>query len=119
MDKTPLDYVERFTDAELEKIIEEGLIYMCACPAQVADAIRKVRELHRYQSSCLINPQNDARVHEAIARTSVLAHAQLQDCLDEVLDLEQWDRKTLNMPAGLRDRQARELSADSRFFDLP
>jgi len=32
-----MTYVERFTDAELEKIIESGLIYMCACPAQVAN----------------------------------------------------------------------------------
>lgn len=114
-----MDYIERFTDVELEKIIEEGLIYMCACPAQVADTLRKVRELHRYQLNCLVNPNNDGRVHEAIARSSVLAHAQLQDCLDEVLELEQWDRQTLSMPAGLRDRQVREISVDSRFFDLP
>ena len=33
-------YEERFTDAELAKVIEEGMIYMCACPAQMAETIR-------------------------------------------------------------------------------
>jgi len=114
-----MDYQERFTDADIEKIIEEGLIYMCACPAQVAEALRKVRELHRYQLNCLRNPQNDGRVHETIAATSVLVHEKLQDCLDEVLALEQWDRETLTMPPGLRERQAREITSDAKFFDLP
>jgi len=114
-----MDYQERFTDADIEKIIEEGLIYMCACPAQVAEALRKVRELHRYQIGCIRNPQNNSRVHEIIAATSLLVHEKLQDCLDEILELEQWDRQTLTMPPGLRERQAREITNDSQFFDLP
>jgi glutamyl/glutaminyl-tRNA synthetase len=40
-----MPYEERFTDAEFVRIVEEGLIYMCACPAQVAEAMRKLREL--------------------------------------------------------------------------
>lgn len=105
-------YEERFTDAELELIVEAGLIYMCACPGQVADATRKLRELHRYQLNCLTDPENDSRVHQAIADSTVLAHAQLQDCLDVVLELEGWDRQTLQMPEGLRCRQKKAMLED-------
>ena len=105
-------YEEHFTDAELNKIIEEGMIYMCACPAQVADAMRKLRSLHRYQLNCLVQPQNDAAVHTAIAESTVQAHATLQDCLDRVLVLEHWDRATLRMPEHLRVRQLREMQSE-------
>ena len=107
-----MDYVERFTDAELELIVETGLIYMCACPGQVADAVRKLRDLHRYQLNCLIDPENDNIVHQTIAASTVAAHAQMQDCLDEVLVLEDWDRQTLKMPEGLRCRQKMAMLGD-------
>lgn len=107
-----MDYVERFTDAELELIVEAGLIYMCACPGQVADTLRKLRELHRYQLGCLTNPENQGIVHQTIAASTVLAHAQMQDCLEEVLVLEGWDRNTLEMPAGLRCRQSKAMLDD-------
>lgn len=105
-------YEERFSDAELAKIIEEGMIYMCACPAQVAEAMRKLRSLHRYQLNCLTQPQNDATVHATIAASTIEAHATLQDCLDRVLVLEKWDRATLQMPENLRRRQLCEMLAD-------
>lgn len=107
-----MDYEERFSDAELNTVIEQGMIYMCACPAQVADALRKLREMLRYQKCCLENPQNDHRVHTAIANSVTLAHETLQRCLDEVIALEKWDRTTLEMPPDLRKRQMRELLAD-------
>jgi hypothetical protein len=107
-----MQYEERFTDAELGKIIEAGMVYMCACPAQVAEAMRRLRELHRYQQQCLTQPANDATVHQAIAASTVQAHALLQDCLDQVLDLEKWDRATLDMPAQLRTRQMSEMMGD-------
>jgi hypothetical protein len=105
-------YEERFSDAELSKIIEEGMIYMCACPAQVAEAMRKLRTLHRYQLNCLTQPQNDSTVHTTIAESTIAAHATLQDCLDRVLLLEKWDRATLQMPEHLRSRQLCEMLAD-------
>jgi hypothetical protein len=107
-----MDYEERYSDADLQHIVNEGLIYMCACPAQVADAIRKIRELYRYQDHCLKDPGNAAEVHRTIAQSAILAHSQLQDCLDQVLVLEQWDRSTLNMPANLRVRQAKAMLSD-------
>jgi hypothetical protein len=102
----------RYSDAELSKVVEQGLIYMCACPAQVAEALGKLRALHRYQMNCLAVPQNDSRVHGAIARSVALAHATLENCLDEVVALEKWDRATLTMPDFLRARQLHEISSD-------
>ena len=31
-----MNYTERFSAAELAQVINESLVYMCACPAQVA-----------------------------------------------------------------------------------
>ena len=105
-------YTERFTDAQLEKIIEAGLIYMCACPAQVAEVTRKLRELHRYQLNCLEDPENCSIVHQTIAKHTAIAHDQMQDCLDEVLALEKWDLTTLEMPEDLRVRLNKEMLKD-------
>ena len=109
---SPMTYDERFSDAELQTIMEQGLIYMCACPAQVADGLRKLRELYHYQMGCLENPQNDSLVHTTIAKSVAEAHETLQRCLDEVIALEKWDRSTLEMPPHLRKRQMRELLSD-------
>jgi hypothetical protein len=107
-----MEYEERFTDAELGKVIEQAMIYMCACPAQVADSLRKLRELYRYQLRCLETPQNDPIVHALIAQSTIQSHAIMQDCLDKVIALEAWDRSTLEMPAGLRKRQLQEILSD-------
>ena len=111
-------YTERFTDAELVKIIDEGMIYMCACPAQLAEALRKVRQLYRYQVSCMTESRNDLSVHKDIAESSVVAHQHLEECMERVLATEKWDRATLTMPAGLRRRQAQEIAGESGFQDL-
>lgn len=36
---------QRFSDLQLEEIIEEAAIYMCACPGQVAAELRNLRSL--------------------------------------------------------------------------
>ncbi len=41
----------RYTSQQLEKIINEAAIYMCACPCQVAVQLRHLRELYRYQTT--------------------------------------------------------------------
>ena len=105
-------YAERFSDTELAQIIEEGFVYMCACPAQVATAIRQLRELYRYQQACLADTDNNPAVHTLIERTSIEAHAQLEACMDAILTLEGWDRATLCMPAGLRKTQLAAVQKD-------
>ena len=109
---TEVDYDERYTDAELALIIQQGLIYMCACPAQVAEEVRRLRTLLNYQKRCLVDPSNDSAVHTAIAKNTAQAHAVLQDCLDTVIALENRDRATLQMPENLRKRQMQELLSD-------
>ncbi len=107
-----LPYTERYSDAELNSITEQGLIYMCACPAQLAEMLLKLRALIRYQLSCSADPGNHAAVHAGIAKSAIQSHHIMQDCLDEVIILEKWDRSTLQMPEGLRKRQMRELLSD-------
>jgi hypothetical protein len=100
-----MEYKERYSDAELRRIVDQSVIYMCACPAQVARSLQQLRELYRYQSACLIDDRNNLPVHQEIARSTVQAHETLQLCLDKVVELENWDRSTLTMPEGLRVRQ--------------
>ena len=92
----------RFKDDELLKIVEEAAIYMCACPGQVADEIRQLRYLIRYQRDCVNKGITPDSVHEAIASSAREAHVVMENCLDRVLELEGWDRTTLKMPANLR-----------------
>jgi hypothetical protein len=106
-------YEERYTDDELNYIIEQGLIFMCACPGQVAATVRNLRSTLRYQYNCLNDPVNDIAVHATIARSTIAAHHIMQNCLDSVVALENWDRTTLKMPEGLRKRQLQELQKDA------
>jgi hypothetical protein len=108
-----MEYTETFSNSELEKIIDEGMVYMCACPAQVAQSLRVVRTMYHYQRSCLSGGNNVARVHQTIADAAILVQQQLEACLEEVLKIEQWDRATLTMPEGLRARQVREMLDDT------
>lgn len=99
----------RFTKDQLQTIIEEAGIYFCACPAQVCQQLLHLIDLYDYQENCLERDGNDA-VHTAIAAATVQAHAALEECLDQILTLEGWDRATLKMPAGLR--RLRDQSLD-------
>lgn len=92
----------RFDDQQLKTIVDQAMIYMCACPAQVAEHIRRLRSLYAYQRDCIAGGPISCEVHEAIAGAAARAHAELEACLDQVLDMEGWDRATLTMPEGLR-----------------
>lgn len=99
----------RFSPLQLETIIEEASIYMCACPAQVVVAIRQLRELYRYQFGCIKEPQAIPGVHERIVQATVAAHAEMEQCLADILAMEGWDPVTLKMPEGLRRRRDEEI----------
>jgi hypothetical protein len=98
-----------YTEAQLHKIIDEALIYMCACPAQVAKQILELRKLHNYQMTCEnANPgQND--VHVLIAKSTAISHVEMEKCLTRILEIEAWDLQTLEMPAGLRKYRDEQL----------
>lgn len=100
---------QTFTDEQIERIIDEGMIYMCSCPAQVAESIRGLRSLQAFQKNCLTDSNNDPRVHQAITAAAQAAQNIMEACMVQVLALENWDRSTLTMPPGLRKRQMQDI----------
>lgn len=93
-----------FADADLARVIDQSLMYQCACPAQVAATVVELRDLHHYQSRCADDSDNDRKVHDAIAAAALEAHARLERCLREVLELEGWDLDSMTMPEALKRR---------------
>ena len=108
-----MELQKTFSDNDLETIVEEAAIYMCACPGQVADQIRKLRQLIRYQRDCLNEGTTTDSVHHTIEASSREAHAIMEDCLVRVLEIEGWDRATLKMPAGLRKLRDELIDGDN------
>ncbi len=101
---------KKFEDNMLRSIIDASLIYMCACPAQVARDILNQRKLYAYQQNCLSQgPLND-EVHSLIAATVAENHARMEATLDRILTIENWDRETLQMPEGLRILREKTLN---------
>lgn len=100
---------EQFTAAQVSKVLDQALVYQCACPAQVCRAIFELRELYDYQKNCGNEADQDRQVHERIALATERAHAEMEDCLERVLEIEGWDRATLAMPEQLRKKAARPL----------
>lgn len=100
---------EQFDPSQISKVIDQSLVYQCACPAQVCRAIFELRELHRYQMECSADSANDAAVHGAIAAAAEQSHALMEACLARVLEIEGWDLATLAMPEAVRARQRKAL----------
>ena len=94
----------QFSAVQISKIIDQALVYQCACPAQVATTILELRDLYDYQAKCKDSAETDKRVHEAIARATAETHAIMEKCLEQVLAIEGWDRETLTMPEQLQKR---------------
>jgi hypothetical protein len=97
---------QHFDTLQISKIIDQALVYQCACPAQVCRAIFELRELYDYQMACVNDPLTDDLVHTTIARTAEKTHALMEECLTEVLRIEGWDLRTLTMPEALRKKPA-------------
>jgi hypothetical protein len=93
---------ERFPAAQVTRVLDQALIYQCACPAQVCRTIFELRELYDYQKNCSNVTEEDQGVHATIAEATAGAHALMEECLARVLDIEGWDLATLTMPEHLR-----------------
>ena len=104
-----MDLELRYSAEEISRIIDQALVYQCACPAQVATTLLELRDLYDYQVKCRESDDGNSRVHDAIAAATEEAHARMERCLDEVLQIEGWDRKTLTMPAALRKKPTKSL----------
>lgn len=100
---------EQFDPSQISRIIDQSLVYQCACPAQVCRAIFELRDLYRYQMECINDSDNDALVHRAIAEAAEKSHALMEACLTRVLEIEGWDPATLALPAQLKAKQRKAL----------
>ena len=100
---------ERFTASQVSKVIDQALVYQCACPAQVCRAIFELRELHEYQTNCASDSVNDKVVHNTIALATEKAHELMEDCLARILEIEGWDMANLNMPEALKKKATKDL----------
>lgn len=100
---------EQFSPNQISKVIDQALVYQCACPAQVCRTIFELRELHEYQMNCANDTANDIKVHGAIARAAEQAHELMENCLREILAIEGWDTQTLAMPDSLKKKPAKML----------
>ncbi len=101
-----------FSNQQLEQIIEEAMIYMCACPAQVAEELLRLRKVYAYQKNCISEGSLLADVHLRISEATEDAHAVMEKCLNDVLVLEGWDLQTLKMPEGLRKLREEKIIQD-------
>lgn len=100
----------KFTALQLAIINDQAALYDCACPLHVSMQITNLRKLFDYQNQCLQMDdlaENNVltQVHQRIAEATKQAHRVMEQCLDEILDLEGWDRSKMEMPAGIRKRK--------------
>ena len=101
---------QRYDSEQISQIIDQALVFQCACPAQLATTILELRDLFDYQLKC--RDGADAlgqRVHDAIAQAAIDAHERIEQCLEEVLRMEGWDPATLTMPEGLRKKPVKSF----------
>ncbi|MSS76542.1 MAG: hypothetical protein EXR90_06695 [Methyloglobulus sp.] len=99
----------KFSALQLALINDQGILYACACPVHVSLQINNLRKLFDYQKECMkvdISPEDSVQmqVHRRIAEVTKQAHQLMEQCLEEVLELEGWDKTKLEMPAGPRKR---------------
>ncbi len=100
---------EQFNASQISKVIDQALVYQCACPAQVCRAIFELRELYEYQMNCANDSVNDKLVHTTIAEATENAHALMEACLSQILEIEGWDKNSLLMPEALRKKPSKPI----------
>lgn len=100
---------EQFNSSQISRVIDQALVYQCACPAQVCRTIFELRELYDYQMNCANDTANDKLVHTTIAQATEQAHALMEICLQKILDIEGWDLNLLTMPESLRRKPGKLL----------
>ena len=93
-----------YSNDQLTHIRNQALIYQCACPAHVTVVVDAIRTLHEQQQNCLNESDTDHAVHTCIKQSAQKAHDELENCLTDILKLEDWDLETLKMPEYLKKR---------------
>ena len=95
---------EQFNATQISKVIDQALVYQCACPAQVCKAIFELRELFDYQMNCASDTKNDILVHKTIAAAAEVSHEIMEECLKKILQIEGWNQADFLMPAYLKQK---------------
>ena len=100
----------KFSALQLAIINDQAALYTCACPVHVSLQITNLRKLFDYQKTCMDMDTSsessvEMEVHQRIAEVTKQAHQLMEQCLDDILDMEGWDRTKLKMPTtGTRKR---------------
>jgi hypothetical protein len=100
---------EQFQAMQISKVIDQALVYQCACPAQVCRTIFELRDLYEYQMNCANDTANDKLVHETIAEATEQAHRIMEECLQKILEIEGWNPQALVMPDSLKKKPYKTL----------
>jgi hypothetical protein len=53
-----------------------------------------------------------ADVHRRISHATRIAHAEMEQCLDDVMVMEGWDLQTLTMPLSLRELRQKTIDQE-------
>ncbi|MBD3669741.1 MAG: hypothetical protein HUJ29_03125 [Gammaproteobacteria bacterium] len=100
---------QMFTQEQLEHIRDQAMIFQCACPAQLCVTLDAIQKLHQIQLQCMDATETDRAVHERIRESSEKTHAELEQCLKDILIMEGWDMETLEMPDDLKKQLIKQL----------
>lgn len=112
----------KFTQEQLNDIMEQSLVRQCACPSLLTRLLSDARYLQQFQENCLNESETDQRIHAAIAHTTEVVSAQLEECLIEVLAIEGWQadaKGALKIPALLLRLQMEALSGEAEYSVSP
>lgn len=99
----------KYSQDQLLSIMEQAMIYQCACPSLVTRLASDLQHLYDYQLNCMNDTNTDVKVHQHIAQATTEAYAIIEACLSNILALEGWDLNTLKMPEYLVQQQLDEL----------
>jgi hypothetical protein len=102
-EESTMNLDNKFTALQLAIINDQAALYTCACPVHISLQITNLRKLFDYQKTCmegdtLSESSVEMLVHQRIADVTKQAHQLMEQCLDDVLDMEGWDRTKLEMP---------------------
>lgn len=99
-----------YSVAQLNQIIEQAMVYQCACPAQVSKLLIELSLLAQYQRDCLEETSANAQVHQRIREAIAAVRPEVEACLTDILTIEGWDMGTLEMPDDLKKRMIDDLT---------
>jgi hypothetical protein len=112
----------KFTQDQLNNIMEQGMVRQCACPSLLTRLLSDARYLNEYQQICQDGDPADQRVHAAIAEATEIVAGVLEDCLIEVLFLEGWETDKqggFTMPEHLLQLQMDAIVCEAKSLAQP